>query len=694
MKNGGRCSSCRTTSTTTAAPPSFVGFVVVVVALATTMATTMIPTIITKTRGRSVAVGAPAAASFFFFARAFSVWQHPTRQCRHRRRRHSHPLFPVGSSPLHSEAGRNIRQRQRLPSFSSLALFSSSSAAPITASSESGGGGGGGAADNNDDNENPAAVIKAPRKFVPYPFGYRQVLDGVRVEAVTNRGWGIGRVPLPPPPPQTAAAVAAAADGGENNGERETVLTEAALTAADSASDDNDSNNNKKWVVMVPNVIVGEIVKVRVFRNYRNYSEADLVQVRAASPDRVPRPACDLSQTCGGCQYQHMTIESQRALKTEHVRQALEQYGVVPVRDDGGGGGDKNGDTTASITVLPCWGTSHVLGYRSKLTPHFQAPSSRRRPQQEGDNDGGGAVAAAPVDTAKTIQAIGFQQQTSRQIVDVETCPIATDAINEEYRRIRTKLLAPPPPPSDGDEDDDSDNKKKRKKKRNKGATLLLRQANLDDDRIVTDYKESMTTVVNGLRFTYQAGNFFQNNYYVLPSMVDRVVQGAIRGGNSDDTTGTAAKQMTHLVDCYCGSGLFGISAAEHFDTVVGIEINDKAVAEATANAIDNGVNNCQFLAATAQHIFDDPLLSAFPPSRTVCVIDPPRKGCSTEFLEQLYKFAPQRIVYLSCDPTTQARDAASMVNDAGYRIQSVQPFDLFPMTRHIECLMILEKGD
>ena len=146
---------------------------------------------------------------------------------------------------------------------------------------------------------------------------------------------------------------------------------------------------------------------------------------------------------------------------------------------------------------------------------------------------------------------------------------------------------------------------------------------------------------------------------------------------------------MTHLADCYCGSGLFALSAAAQFEKVVGIEINDKAIAEATVNANANNITNCEFLAASAENIFD--VIPNFPRASSVVVVDPPRKGCSEEFLQQLYDFGPARVVYMSCDPTTQARDAAGLV-EHGYKITSLLPFDLFPQTRHIESLMILDK--
>jgi len=431
-------------------------------------------------------------------------------------------------------------------------------------------------------------IPKVPAKFVPFPFDYRQQVE-IRIETLTNRGWGLGRYTLP--------------------------SNTTSSTAADAES--------QKWVIMVPNVIPNEVVRVRIFRNFDNYSEADLVEILQPSEDRVI-PVCPLAADCGGCQLQHMSIASQRRWKTHHVEEALQQYKL----DD--------------IPVNPCFGTDETYGYRSKITPHYPQPPRRSQ-------------------TPVMITAVGFQKQTSRHILDVPHCPIATPAVNQEYQRIRETLLHQPT-------------------NRKRGATLLLRQGNLDDDHVTTDHKAILTTRVRDLDFSYRAGNFFQNNYYVLPHMVDLVVQEACR----NDT-------MTHLADCYCGSGLFSISCASHFETVVGIEINDQAVAEATANAHANGITNCQFIAAQAQGIFD--LLQDFPRDRTVVVLDPPRKGCSEAFLKQLYDFQPRRIVYMSCDPVTQARDAAGIVQ-AGYKIKLVQPFDLFPQTRHIECLMILEKKE
>jgi tRNA (uracil-5-)-methyltransferase len=467
----------------------------------------------------------------------------------------------------------------------------------------------------------PTTSPRISRNFVPFPFAYHELVD-LRIDTLTNRGWGIGRIDVSdrgPPPPPTRRGRQRRPKEDEESEESFDELYRAAL---------HDTPN--RWVVMTPNVIPGELVRVRIFRNFKSYSEADLVEILEPNVEDRVLPKCPLANECGGCQYQHMSIQSQRKWKVASVQESLRQYGIV------------------DVSVSPTLGTDEVLGYRSKLTPHFDAPS--RRTGEE-----------------KTIAAIGFLRQSSRSIVDVPSCPIATPAVNEKYQLVREELLSQP-------------------SNRVRGASVLLRQANLEDSShlVSTNHQDYITTRVRGIDFTYQAGNFFQNNYYVVPLMVDRVLQYAALPSSSTDAA------MTHLVDCYCGSGLFALSAASEFATVVGIEVNKKAVSEATANAVANGITNCQFLAASAEFIFQS--IGHFPKDSTAVVLDPPRKGCSTDFLQQLFAFAPHRIVYMSCDPHTQARDAKSILETEKYRIIHVQPFDLFPQTRHIECLVVFER--
>lgn len=392
-----------------------------------------------------------------------------------------------------------------------------------------------------------------------------------------------------------------------------------------------------------------------------------MVRVLEPSEDRI-EPLCPLAGKCGGCQFQHMKIEKQRAWKSSFVTKGLLEQEI-----DGYKGIDE-----IKAKLLHVAGTDEIYGYRSKITPHYEAPT------KVGDDE-------------YEMEEIGFQQFMTRRLVDVEECPIATPAINAKFKETRADLH------KQAKEGLLNNHKKRKRHRRSKnkelGATLLLRHADDDENGnpvVVTDNKQYMTTTVKGIKFRYVAGNFFQNNNYVLPLMVDGVLSAAVKPSAS-------GKVPSHLIDCYCGSGLFALSAASKFQLCVGIEVQEKAIEEATFNAEANNINNCRFVAASAEAIFASPhnvkmengheqSVSDFPRDQTVVVVDPPRKGCSGAFLEQLYAFSPQRVVYMSCGPATQARDAKGIVEVGGYEIVSIQPFDLFPQTKHIECLMVFEK--
>ena len=270
-------------------------------------------------------------------------------------------------------------------------------------------------------------------------------------------------------------------------------------------------------------------------------------------------------------------------------------------------------------------------GYRSKITPHFQRP----KPGED--------------------FPIGFLEFNRRtRLVDIYNCPIAMDEINEALQPIR-------------------DDVKSRAAEYKKGATLLLRAT---EDRVETDHRASVSEKVGNLKFHFLAGDFFQNNPFILDSFTKHATEQA-EGPN-----------QKYLLDAYCGSGLFGLSLAKNFERVVGIELSETSADWARRNAKTNGIENASFIASSAEDLFADII---FPPEETSIVIDPPRKGCSVDFLNQLFAFGPSRVVYVSCNPATQMRDLKIFL-EKGYEIESIQPFDLFPQTRHLECVTALSR--
>jgi 23S rRNA (uracil1939-C5)-methyltransferase/tRNA (uracil-5-)-methyltransferase len=366
------------------------------------------------------------------------------------------------------------------------------------------------------------------------------------------------------------------------------------------------------WVVQVPYVLPGEKVQARIYRNHKNYSSADCISVHKASPNRV-KPLCDLFGECGGCQYQHMEYATQLEWKQKQVEDSFARIGGIEF---------------AVNRPIP---SPQKYGYRSKLTPHFEKPH--------------------PSHSFK----VGFLKQgTRRTLIDVDQCPIATPAINEAMPLAKQHL---------------HDKKQGLKK----GGTLLLRDTN---QSISTDSNEFVQERVGNLTFQFRAGEFFQNNPFILPELVNYVIQQS------------QPQKSSFLIDAYCGSGLFGISAASYFKKVIGIEISREGFLGAQANAELNRISNTEFILGDASSIFDA-IDSSFRPC--TLLVDPPRKGCDQNFLSQALAFSPNHIVYISCDPATQARDAKILV-DGGYSILDIQPFDLFPQTRHIESVMTLRK--
>ncbi len=452
-------------------------------------------------------------------------------------------------------------------------------------------------------------VVK-PKKFNDHPFPYHNELE-LEISTLTNLGGGLGRVPLPEPRVSGLSLQVSPPSGG--------------------------------WVVMVPFTLPGEKVRVRVYRNHRNYSEADLLEVLTPSPHRVA-PMCGLFGRCGGCQYQHLAYAEQLAWKRRQVEELLRHLAGI------------------EFPVAPTVPSPREFGYRSKITPHFQV--GRANPPDEPRNDGSSGRLALP--------PIGFLKQGSRfDIVDVPQCPIATPEINAKLTEVRAEVHA-----------------KMGRGEYQRGATVLLRHA---QEGVITDFDavihevvaglgeagpESATPATRDLRLHFLARDFFQNNPFILPAFTDYVRKQA---------AGSGAK---YLVDAYCGSGLFALSCAPVFEKVAGVEISETSVMFATENAAANGIANATFRAGDAAQIFAG---LDFPPADTVVVIDPPRKGCDELFLSQLFAFGPKAVVYVSCDPATQMRDLKGFLA-AGYTLKAVQPFDLFPQTRHLECVMTLAK--
>ncbi|KAF4566526.1 tRNA(m5U54)methyltransferase [Pleurotus pulmonarius] len=407
------------------------------------------------------------------------------------------------------------------------------------------------------------------------------------------------------------------------------------------------------WVVVVPFSLPGEKVRARVYRSGLMHSLADLLEVIRPNAELrdESRVECKYFGSCAGCQYQMVSYETQLGLKRDVVVKAFKNFSDLP--------------QSSLPEIGSTIGSPLQYGYRTKITPHFEAPRQNQRKPLD--------VADAKPEWLK----IGFNKVGTRTTMDIEDCPIATKTIRDALTPMREGIIS-----------------KIHTYKR--GVSLLLRDsldmsdvgASLDKHVCVTDQKATVREQVGEMRFEYQAGSFFQNNNSVLEPLTTYV---------KDAIFAQTTAKPTHLVDAYCGAGLFSIMLSPHFDVVTGIELSADSIRFATRNAELNGIpeGKCTFRAGDAADIFAT--VKSFPAEETVLIIDPPRKGCDENFIRQLVEFKCSTVVYVSCNVHTQARDVGMILkkmeedgDGKTYVLESLRGFDLFPQTAHVESVAIL----
>ncbi|KAJ6055105.1 uncharacterized protein N7446_001831 [Penicillium canescens] len=426
-------------------------------------------------------------------------------------------------------------------------------------------------------------------------------------------------------------------------------------------------SENGKYVYVVPFTVPGDTVRVKVVRHFESlsYSLTDFVKVIEAGPQRNDALInCKYFGECSGCQLQMMSYEDQLAHKRRIVEKAYANFsGLIP---------------ELVPTIGETFASPMQFGYRTKLTPHFE---------------NGGGRKAKNHDEAEEVKVppIGFTYKNRRLDMDIEDCPLGTDIVRRgltserkrvaenirSYKRGATLLMresttrvpkesattsdgeAPKPSPIIPTPGADT------------GDVIRIEHENyIEEKRCITDNNATMVEYVDDYIFSNKAGAFFQNNNSILSGFTEFIRSQAIPAGNEKDP-----RPIKYLLDAYSGSAGDSINSARD-------------------NARANELPNTGFAAADAAVLFKD---VPYPADQTLLVIDPPRKGCSDDFLRQMLDFKPRRVVYVSCNVHTQARDVAVMVQgdekkNVRYEIESIRGFDFFPQTGHVEGVAILNR--
>jgi 23S rRNA (uracil1939-C5)-methyltransferase len=429
-------------------------------------------------------------------------------------------------------------------------------------------------------------------------------------------------------------------------------------------------------VIFIENAVPGDIVTVRLTKNKKDWAEAQVIRMSGLSEDRIA-PFCGHFGICGGCQWQMLPYEKQLAYKQDQVLQSLRRIGKLDLPE-----------------IMPILGSEKTTCYRNKLEYTF---SNRRYLLRE--------ELADPQISAKQ-DAAGFHARgIFDKVVDVDTCWLQDEPTNYIRKEIKTWGLANGVSFYDiqrhegflrnaqiricrtgemmvnlvfGHADNDLQNSLiQRLLLKFPEITTLLYTINpkwndsLNDLHPITVHGKGF--VIEKLEnFIFKIGpkSFFQTN----TSQAERLYQ-TVRS--------FAALNGTEIIyDLYCGTGSIGIFLSDKAKKIVGIELIPDAIADANENALLNQIKHAAFFTGDVTTICDNTFFETqgWP---DLIVTDPPRAGMSDKLVAKLLEIAAEKIIYVSCNPATQARDLHQLSEK--YQISAVQPVDMFPHTLHIE---------
>ena len=422
------------------------------------------------------------------------------------------------------------------------------------------------------------------------------------------------------------------------------------------------------YVVFVRGGVPGDRVRVKLVEARSRFGRAVIESVETPSPDRVEAP-CSYFGRCGGCRLQHLSYPAQLAFKAKQVRDCLERIGGL-------------GEfAMRSILAAP-----DPYGYRNKM--EF-------------------TVAPGPV--------IGLHQADRYDVVlDIERCLLQSDTLNRLLGELRRETTARALSVYDQASGEGLLRFVSLREGRRTGEAMVNIVATTPDieslgalaERLAARVPATASVVLNvnakkasvavgteehllvgrdhireslgGLAFQVSANSFFQTNTAQAERLFAVVEEAcALEGGET-------------VLDLYSGTGAISLLLARRCRRVYGVEVAAAAVADAVRNARENGIENCTFLSGEVRHVL--PTLVRDGVSAEVVVADPPRAGFHPKALLALAALAPARLVYVSCNPATLARDLGDLVRQ-GYRLEWVQPVDMFPQTPHIEAVARLARS-
>lgn len=384
-------------------------------------------------------------------------------------------------------------------------------------------------------------------------------------------------------------------------------------------------------IVFVENALPGEKVEIKITRENKKILEAVVTKYLVKSPERV-ESKCPYYAQCGGCDLLHLKYENQLKYKENKIKEIIIKYAGL------------NSDIVKKIVESP-----RQYNYRNKIT-------------------------------LKSKGKLGYYKRKSYEIIDIEKCQLANKKINDSLSELRKETL-----PSSVNE-------------------IVIRSINEEEVSltIYLQYEEKITDFIKKIEYLFNSINVVLNKKAVLETGKSNIIgrlsnfeyqmsQTAFFQVNTLQTVNLYNKIAEYIkklnfptvLDLYCGTGTIGIYVSDFASNIIGIEINAEAIEDAKANANINKINNIEFFAGDVKKILVENNYKA-----NLIIIDPPRSGLEIEVIEEIVKVNPSDIIYVSCDPITLSRDLKSLSDN--YIVEEITPFDMFPNTYHVECVVKL----
>lgn len=437
-------------------------------------------------------------------------------------------------------------------------------------------------------------------------------------------------------------------------------------------------------VVFVENVVPGDVVNVRLTKSKKSWAEGRMTELVSPSPLRV-EPFCQHFGVCGGCKWQMLPYPQQLVYKQQQVEDQLKRIGQVALPE-----------------IPPILGSNREKYYRNKLEFTFSA--QRYRTHEEITAANGEPLAKEP--------ALGFHAPgLFDKVVPIHTCYLQDEPTNllldvlrnfserkgyeyYDFRMqkgwLRNVILRRT---KAGEVLINLVIKEENKQEREAILNHLLSEIphitslhytingkandSLHDQEVITYHgKGYIEETLEDFRYKISPKSFFQTNSY----QAERLYQ------ITRDFAGLTGNET--LYDLYCGTGSIGIFCSKKAKKIIGIEAIAEAIEDAKQNAAMNGLDNCVFYAGDVSELCTDDFFEAHG-KPDIIITDPPRAGMHEKLVQQLLKMEAPKIVYVSCNPATQARDLQLL--DAKYKVTRLQPVDMFPHTHHIENVALLE---